>query len=77
MPAFEYTALDGAGKEKKGVLEGDTPRQIRQQLREQKLTPLTVVEGAKKAGGTRTGTTFRGGISTGDLALVTRASWQP
>ena len=72
MPAFEYTALDASGKEKKGVLEGDTARQIRQQLREQKLTPLSVAEGAKKAGNTRTGTTFRGGISTADLALVTR-----
>ena len=49
MPAFEYTALDAKGKEQKGVLEGDTPRQIRQQLRERKLTPLTVIEGSKKA----------------------------
>ena len=26
MGAFEYTALDNAGKERTGVLEGDTPR---------------------------------------------------
>ena len=32
MGAFEYVALDGSGKEKKGVLEGDTARQVRQQM---------------------------------------------
>ncbi|MEM7292463.1 MAG: type II secretion system inner membrane protein GspF [Pseudomonadota bacterium] len=72
MPAFEFTALDASGKEQKGVLEGDTARQIRQQLRERKLTPLTVVEGSGKAAQTRTGSAFRGGISTTDLALLTR-----
>src|ERR1700757_444761 len=30
MGAFEYTALDGGGRERKGILEGDTPRHIRQ-----------------------------------------------
>ena len=34
MGAFEYTALDTGGKERKGVLEGDTPKHIRQLLRE-------------------------------------------
>ena len=34
MGAFAYTALDARGRELKGVLEGDTPRQVRQQLRE-------------------------------------------
>mgnify|MGYP000940164053 CR=1 FL=1 len=34
MGAFEYTALDKTGREKKGVVEGDAPRQVRQQLRE-------------------------------------------
>ncbi|MEM7206321.1 MAG: type II secretion system inner membrane protein GspF [Pseudomonadota bacterium] len=72
MPAFEYSALDTNGKEQKGVLEGDTARQIRQQLREKKLTPLSVTEGAAKATQTSTGSGFRGSISTTDLALVTR-----
>ncbi|MEJ2553522.1 MAG: type II secretion system inner membrane protein GspF [Gammaproteobacteria bacterium] len=31
MGAFEFTALDEGGRERKGVLEADTPRQIRQQ----------------------------------------------
>lgn len=72
MPAFEYTALDAAGKQQKGVLDGDTARQVRQQLRERKLTPLSVVEGSSKAVQTGTGSRFRGGISTTDLALITR-----
>ena len=44
MPAFEYTALDSKGNEKKGVLEGDNPRQVGQLLREKQLSPLTVEE---------------------------------
>ena len=40
--AFEYTALDLRGKQKKGVLEADSMRQIRQILRDQGLVPLQV-----------------------------------
>ena len=72
MPAFEYVALDPTGSEKKGVLEGDNPRQIRQQLRDQKLTPIDVVEGSSKTNRTKSTGTFRGGISNNDLALITR-----
>ncbi len=42
MGAYEYQALDSAGKLRKGVLQGDTSRQIRQQLREKGLSPLDV-----------------------------------
>lgn len=76
MAAYEYTAIDEKGRERKGVLEGDNARQVRQKLREKQLTPLSVEETAgKKAAGksTSTGTTtFRGGISDTDLALITR-----
>jgi general secretion pathway protein F len=72
MPAFDYVAVDRAGNEKKGVLEGDNARQVRQQLREQKLTPLDVSEGSAKASKTKASTKFRGAISSNDLALITR-----
>lgn len=72
MPAYEYRALDPSGREVKGVLEGDTPRQIRAQLRDKKLTPLEVQEAAARAAKTTAGTRFRGGISASDLALITR-----
>jgi general secretion pathway protein F len=73
MGAFEYTALDASGREKKGVLEGDTPRQVRQQLREQHWVPLAVHEVVQRE--TRAGagfSAFRRGISATDLALITR-----
>jgi general secretion pathway protein F len=44
MGAFEYTALDDAGRRKSGVLAGDTARQVRQALREQGLAPVSVTE---------------------------------
>jgi general secretion pathway protein F len=74
MGAFEYTALDGAGKERKGILEGDTPRHIRQQLREQQLLPVSVSEVAQKeARRQRSGyLSLLRGVSTTDLSLFTR-----
>lgn len=49
MPAFEYTALDASGRTRKGVEEGDSPRQVRGRLREQGLTPMTVSQVAERA----------------------------
>jgi len=73
MPAFEYVALDSSGGERKGVLEGDNPRQIRQQLRDQRLTPIDVNESHSKSNkGQTTAGRFRGGVSSNDLALITR-----
>jgi len=42
VAAFAYTALDTRGKQRKGVLEADSMRQIRQLLRDQNLVPLDV-----------------------------------
>lgn len=78
MAAFEYLALDVRGREKKGVLEADTARLARQLLRQQSLTPLEVAEtsGRDKTKGSNSASqatpTFRGGIKTNDLALITR-----
>ena len=77
MGAFEYTALDPRGREKKGVLEGDAPRAIRSQLRDQGLTPLSVNEVSarrrgKTGGGERKTFSFTRGIRVVDLALFTR-----
>ena len=73
MPSFEYVALDRAGREQRGLLEGDNSRQVRQQLREQSLLPVTISEvertEKKRAGGHFT---LRRGISATDLALLTR-----
>jgi general secretion pathway protein F len=70
MAAFEYKVLDAKGKQKKGVIEGDNARQVRQKLKEQGLIPVEVVETKAKA--SSAGLSFKRGISTNDLALLTR-----
>ncbi|MFO1378373.1 MAG: type II secretion system inner membrane protein GspF [Steroidobacteraceae bacterium] len=73
MPAYEYTALDTAGREKRGLLEGDTPRHVRQLLREQGLLPVAVDEVvATEEKRSRRGFSFRRGIAASDLSLLTR-----
>ncbi|TLX52219.1 type II secretion system inner membrane protein GspF [Pseudoalteromonas ruthenica] len=77
MAAFEYRALDGRGKEKKGLLEADTAKQIRQQLRDKGLMPVAVElaasqEKASAANKGLLGNVFKAKISTSDLALITR-----
>lgn len=44
MPAFEYRSLDHRGKIKKGTLEADSARQVRQQLRDKGWVPIEVNE---------------------------------
>lgn len=51
MAAYEYIALDARGKQKKGVLEADSVRQIRQLLRDQGLVPLEVDTARERAAG--------------------------
>ncbi|MDO2948663.1 GspF family T2SS innner membrane protein variant ExeF [Aeromonas simiae] len=73
MAAFEYKALDSRGRNKSGVMEGDSARQVRQQLREQGLTPLEVGETTEKAKREAARfVLFRRGASTAELALITR-----
>jgi len=43
MPAFEYRALSASGSKERGLLEADSERQIRQQLRERGWLPLEVI----------------------------------
>ena len=42
MAAYEYLALDATGKKHKGVKTGDSAKSVRNELREQGLTPLEV-----------------------------------
>jgi general secretion pathway protein F len=73
LGAFEYTAVDATGRERKGVLEGDTARAVRQMLRDQSLLPLVVnevllTENRRE----RKQFSLRRGISAADLSLLTR-----
>ena len=72
MGAFEYVAMDQSGKQTKGLLEGDTPRHIRQLLRDRQLLPVSVTEVAHKEAKRQRSFSFRKGISSAELALITR-----
>jgi general secretion pathway protein F len=72
MGAFEYTAVDSGGKQLRGILEGDTARQVRQQLRDKELLPLTVTESAEKESSRQASFSFNKGMSASDLAVLTR-----
>jgi general secretion pathway protein F len=72
MGAFEYVAMDQAGKQNKGLLEGDTPKHVRQILRDRNLLPVSVTEVAQKEARRQSTFSLRRGISSGELALITR-----
>ncbi|MBA4068850.1 MAG: type II secretion system protein GspF [Acinetobacter sp.] len=71
MPAYQFIALDASGKQQKGVLEGDSARQIRQQLRDKALIPVSVDPVEKKDQQHRR-KWFEKSITAYDLALMTR-----
>ena len=73
MGAFEYTALDPQGRERKGLIEGDTAKHVRQLLREKQLLPMEIQETAQRElKRSRAPGLFRRSLSTLDLALMTR-----
>lgn len=80
MAAFTYLALDAKGKKVKGVLEGDSERHVRSQLRGRSLKPLEVKSSRKALNASNDsakgkGFSFSfGGPKMGhrDVSLVTR-----
>lgn len=73
MPAFQYHAINQAGTKHKGVLEGDSERQIRQLLRERGLVPIEVKKVDNKISAKKNFSLSRKkSISVKDLALLTR-----
>src|SRR5262245_14497281 len=72
MGAFEYTALDSAGREQNGVLEGDTIKHVRQLLRDRQLLPVTVAEVQAGEAKRQREFSLRRGVSASDLSLLTR-----
>ncbi|MDT3280995.1 MULTISPECIES: type II secretion system inner membrane protein GspF [Shewanella] len=74
MPAFEYKALDAKGKQLKGVIEADTARHARSQLRDQRMMPLEILPVSEKEAKAKSSSFafFKRGISVAELALITR-----
>jgi general secretion pathway protein F len=71
MAAYEYQALDDKGRTQKGVLTGDTPRQVRQILRDQGMTPLSLTPVNETTEQGRVNPS-RKRIPAAELALITR-----
>jgi general secretion pathway protein F len=70
--AFEYEALDLQGRRKTGTVEGDTPRQARQFLRDQGLTPLAVDPIGEKRDKRSSGVFGGPRLNNRDLTLITQ-----
>ncbi|MFA5170946.1 MAG: type II secretion system inner membrane protein GspF [Sulfuriferula sp.] len=69
MEAFQYQALDAAGRTVSGVVQADTPRQARLQLRAQGMLPVEVSQVHARA---RAREVWARGISATELSLLTR-----
>lgn len=71
MDAFEYNALDPSGKNKKGILQADTEKHVRQLLREQNLIPVSI---DKVDGGISTdlGKKHKTALRSGELPIIIR-----
>ncbi|MCK5769637.1 type II secretion system inner membrane protein GspF [Algiphilus sp.] len=75
MAAFEYVALNAKGRQQKGLIEGDTARHVREQLRGKGLIPVSLREVADRSGSEGGGgfsLRRSGNLSTTDLSLFTR-----
>ena len=71
MSAFEYQAVDAGGKTQKGLIEADTAKQARQQLRGMNLMPVEVGEVSSSASKVNAGSR-RDRINVPTVALITR-----
>lgn len=79
MAAFDYEALDSAGKRLRGTVTADSPRLARRELRRQNLLPVALrpmvdrkAAGLKTAGLGRLAGLFTPRLAGRELSLVTR-----
>jgi general secretion pathway protein F len=78
MAAFEYLALDDAGRRTRGVVAADTARAARREIRQRQLTLVKLEESRARAradaqpGASAPAPPGRGALSESDRVLVTR-----
>ena len=74
MPAFRYEAVDDSGATHKGVVNADSAKSARADLRVQGFTPLNVeaIAAQVDAAGVATRRGFGERLSQNELALFTR-----
>jgi len=73
MPAFRYQALNSEGKLVKGVLEGDSDRQVRSVLRQKQLRPVEIAV-ALGASGSREEQSRRSAVKSMMLQIRSKVS---
>lgn len=75
MAAFEYVALDDAGRRTRGVVAADSPRAARREIKERRLTLIKLDEARAERLGLEEKSVSRGaggGFTETDRVLVTR-----
>ena len=71
MAAYEYQAINGEGKNQSGLIEADTAKHARQQLRGMGLMPVEINEVSGETSGNEI-KSRRDKISVANVALITR-----
>ena len=69
MPAFRFEALDATGKTVNGLVDADTPKAARAQLRTQHMVPLKVVP-VQVAGQVDNDVLVSGGVRAGQNVVT-------
>jgi general secretion pathway protein F len=76
MAAFRYDAIDASGRNSRGVIEADTVRHARSNLRETGLTVISIQLVTQSNLGSGVGSPwrerFRAGLSNAQLSIITR-----
>ena len=74
MPAYRYEAVDALGSTSKGVVQAESPRAARSDLRSRGLVPLVIdlIKGESTTQGDSLARHFGDKLSTAELALFTR-----
>ncbi len=71
MPSFEYEALDIAGRAKRGVVNADSARLARRELRRLDLTPVSI-SAPREANAAGAGSKAPPRLNANDLVIMTR-----
>lgn len=71
MPSFEYEALDLTGRSKRGVVNADSPRMARRELRRLELTPVSL-SAPREQSASSSGSRAPARLKPNDLVIMTR-----
>lgn len=71
MPSFEYEALDIAGRAKRGIVNAESPRLARRELRRLDLTPVSI-SAPREASAEGAGSKSPPRLKANDLVIMTR-----